>query len=448
MAEAIEEGGVRWWLGRGITPATARPRLRRALAALEAGAANLKRGRRKALYRLDLSGGGQPDHLLKVNAYPDARWRRSKARLELERAEAVMARGIPTPLPLAAGERRRRGRLEACYLLVAIVPGACDLRERLAPGAAGPAERRALARALGELARRLHDGGVHQDDFQPNNFLVCGDARAPELLAIDFERARLGAPVPGRLRRRALAKLDRELARAPASLRLRFLRAYAGGDAADARAWFAAVAREAPALARRDARHLLRNAARPGRRFEAVRLPGYTGVARPGLDPVRLGRALALAPDTADAVRGAPAADEWSVVLARPSLAHARRALARALVLSARGLAPCPLALLCGRERSILVLERAERSLASGELRPNATSLAAVRVLERRLLGYGRLGRPLRAQDVALEPAGPARARAYLIGIEAFALRPPLGIERLGIRPRFDGRAGSAAPAR
>jgi len=436
MASPLEISGIRWWLRAGASAAEAQPRLERALALLEAGAPDLKSGRRKGLYRLDLAGTGAPDHLIKVNAYRTGRRRRSKARDELARAEAVATRGIATPVPLAAGERWRGGRLESCYLLAEIVPGACDLREYLAQPLA-PAVRRRLAEAWGALARALHAAGVHQDDFQPNNFLVRGSEARPELLVIDFERVRIRTSVPKRLRRRALAKLDRELGGTPASLRLRFLRAYAGGDARAARDWFRAVAAEAPRLARRDAAHLRRNAARPGRRFRAVRLPGHTGLARPELDPARLTRALALAPPAGGAMVATPDTAEWCIALERPSPGHARRTFARALVLAARGLAPRPLALLRGRGRSLLVLERGERLLESGELGSDPTGEAARRVLERRLRGYGRLNRPLAAADVVFAPTGRARARAWLIGIEAF-----------GLRRRFGDRGGSAERSR
>jgi hypothetical protein len=438
-AVTLEVGGVRWWPRPGLSVDAARPTLERAWAAVEAGAEERKRGRRKGLHALDLAGSGAPDHLLKVNRYRGARRRRSKSRRELAVAAALAQRGLPAPVPLAAGERREGGRLVACYLLVEILPRVSDLRVALAARPASPARRRALAAAWGELARRLHEAGLHQDDFQPNNFLVrwpegdaaapassTGEAAVPELFVIDFERARLRrGPVPDRLRHRALAKLDREMGRAPASLRLRFLRAYEG-DPVAARARWRAVAAEAPALARRDAGHLLRNATVPGRRFEAVRLPDHRGIALPGLEHDRLERAAVRAERAASAVSGAPDASEWGVRLARPGLRHGRRVLARALVLAARGLAPRPLALLCGRESTILLLERGERALAAHEVRRNAALESGWRVLERRLRAYGRLTRPLSELDLAVEPVGSGGVRATLLGVEAFDVRSRL----------------------
>jgi hypothetical protein len=100
----IEIGGVRWWLGRGADREATSGLLRDALETLRSGVSpNLKSGRRKQLYPLDLLESGAPDHLLKVNDYGRAAGLRrairgSKARHELEMAERVAAQGIPTPL--------------------------------------------------------------------------------------------------------------------------------------------------------------------------------------------------------------------------------------------------------------------------------------------------------------------------------------------------------------
>jgi len=437
----FELAGVRWWPRPGLATGAVWPVIERAWAALEAGAEDRKRGRRKGLHALDLAGEGVPDHLLKVNRYGRGRRRRSKSRHELALAAALAARGLPAPVPLAAGERREGGHLVACYLLVEILPGVVDLREELALRPPSPARRRALAEALGTLARSLHDAGFHQDDFQPNNFLVRWPTPAgapPELFVVDFERARLRRrAVPDRLRHRALAKLDREIGRGPSSLRMRFLRAYAAGDDGGARTRWHAIAAEAPALVRRDVGHLLRNATVPGRRFEELRLARWRGLALPGCDTARIERAVAHADRNLGPVALAPDASEWGLRLERGGLRHARRTLACALVLAARGLAPRPIALLWDRTSSILVLERGPCALPAHELRRNTALGAAWRVLERRLDAYGRRTRPLHETDLAVEPAEPGVVRASLLSVEAFE-----------VRRRFGGRGARAARSR
>lgn|GEM_PF-4594114 len=344
MPRAFELGGVRWWTAAGADEAAVRRAVGGALDALAGGRArNLKGGRRKALYPLALEGGAEPDHLLKVSAYagaPSVRRRLfgSKARRELRLAQAIARRGVATPVPLAAGERRAGGRVRACYLLVALVPGARDLRRLAAEPALRGAERRALARAFGAFARRLHDAGVVQDDFQPNNFLRRADG---DLLFIDCERVRLRPRVSRHARAAMLAKLERELAGARLAERARFLRAYARGDRAEARRWWRAVERAARELAARDAGRLARLVARPGRRFVPLEVHGWRGVRVAGAD------ADALAQDL-DVLIGARegARRHFARGFQPRGAADASRALARALLLARRGLGPDPVAVL------------------------------------------------------------------------------------------------------
>jgi Lipopolysaccharide kinase (Kdo/WaaP) family len=95
------------------------------------------------------------------------------------------------------------------------------------------AERRALLERFAGFARRLHDAGVDQDDFSPNNFLVRSDG---EFVLIDFERARLRRGPLGARAWTQLAKLHRRDFGVSRSQRLRFLRTYLGSSGASGRA--------------------------------------------------------------------------------------------------------------------------------------------------------------------------------------------------------------------
>jgi len=406
----LEVEGVHWWLGPGFTPGEAGPALARALEALAGGRArNLRTGRRKELYALALGSSGEPDHLLKVNLYR-RRLRGSKARHELRTAVALAGRGVATPLPVAAGERRRGGLLRACYLLVPLVPGAADLAARWRGGVPAPAERRALACGFGALARRLHDAGLRQDDFAPNNFLVRpGDP--PALLAIDFERARLGRRPASRRRRLAmLAKLERRVGTAAsASDRLRFLHAYAG-DAAGARLWWRRLEAAAPARARRDLAHWLHRATRDGRRFTRVARPGWWGFARRDADLEALAGAAqrVLADAGGRGLREVPGA--WCVVQGALRRRAAARLWARAqLLFDGRGLAPRPLALLADGRATLLFLERDPAAA------PGSWEEPAARCLRARLRAIGELDAPLPAEALALAPGPGGRVRALLL---------------------------------
>ena len=151
----FEIDGVRWWLADGVDPARTRDCITRALANLGAGAIDHKAGRRKQLFALALEGK-DTDHLLKVNRYdrgasPLRRLRRSKARHELEVATALAGAGVATPVPLAAGEKRRGRLLHDCYLLLPVVPNAVELGAHWRRARTPPEERRALARSLGSF---------------------------------------------------------------------------------------------------------------------------------------------------------------------------------------------------------------------------------------------------------------------------------------------------------
>ena len=283
-------GGIRWWPSRGSDDDALRETLAAALAAVADGrAANQKHGRRKALYLLALGKDDATTHLLKVNRYGARdgfrrRLGKSKARRELALAETIAERGIATPVPLAAGEARRGGRVRACYLLVPFVAGAADLRRRFAlPLESG--ERRALGASLGRFARAVHDAAISQDDFQPNNFLV-GPGGSGDLRLIDCERVAVRATVPADEAAWQLAKLEREVPAASLADRARFVAAYTGARGRAARAarreLWQRVALARLRLARHDGARIARAIGARGRRFPPLALAGWRGVANAG----------------------------------------------------------------------------------------------------------------------------------------------------------------------
>jgi hypothetical protein len=414
-AGPLEVAGVRWWLRAGEDPARLAPLLERALEQL-GSAADLRSGRRKRLYRIALGSGEHTDHLLKRNGYPRFRgWLRSalgsKARRELAIAEGLAARGVAVAVPLAAGERRRAGRLVECFLLVALLPEARDLRRVWSDPALPARARRGLARALGVLVQQAHAAGLHQDDLAPNNVLVCD--QTGELRLVDFERARLRRRTALRARRRSLAKLARAAAGVPASQRLRFLGSYAG-DSGAARRWWRRLLAEAPRLARRDDARMCRVAVREGRRFQPVASGPWRGYARRGVDPApwlaRLGP-----PPRSGGARIEIDAPAWRAVYPRLPARRAARLWARANTLAARGLAPTPLALLSDRERTALMLElpAGARRLAEVGAGP-AERIAAARLLAE-LAAIGCLPAGPGSDAVALVPSSSGRLRALLL---------------------------------
>jgi hypothetical protein len=168
-------------------------------------------------------------------------------------AAALAARGFETPPVVAAVEYRRFGLRARSFFVTRAVTGVPTADQRWQEILTLPPERRrharrALARALGDLFRRLHAAGVYHRDLKDVNVLVAGPAAAPRCVLLDLEQVRVPGTVGRRRRVKNVVQLARTLGRlaAPAD-RLRFLHAYLGPEAtrAERRAWAAAVLRAA-----------------------------------------------------------------------------------------------------------------------------------------------------------------------------------------------------------
>lgn len=413
------------------------------MAEIDAGAEDRKQGRRKRSYLVSVDAGTTA-YLAKVNDYTGLPWwrrlGRSKARRDLDRAGAIAARGIPTPLPVVAGELRRGPLLERCYELVPWLADAIDLRRAREEGTGTPAERRLCAQALGTCVRRMHEAGIDQRDLAPNNFLWRPAAR-PSLLAIDFERVRLAAAVPSPARIAALAKLDRHCAGASASARMRFLRAYCAGDRAAARTLWRTIEEASAALLRHDAARWERVATRRGRRFQPVTISigatRWQGWSRRALPADVLRRALEQP--------GSPGAALLLRVVEPGTARGAARAWAMALTLHQRAVSPQPVAALHARGRAWLAFEATPVPFDPLE---GANARSALVVLLDRLLSWGGVAATLPVDAIARE--GP---RCVLL--DPAALRtdlPRVGTDRRSVArrradqllatPTRDGRVG------
>ncbi len=250
---------------------------------------------RKRFFRVDC--GDEPALYVKVFRLPPgrARWRYflrpSKARREREVARRIAELGLAVVRPVAVGEERRLGVLSRSFA-VSRDAGAKDLRSLLESQRG--LERRELLGRFARFARRLHDSGVDQDDFSPNNFLVHADG---EFVLIDFERARVrGRPLGARAWTQ-LAKLHRRDFGISRTDRLRFLSEYLGATHSTRRSRRAAWERIWPEFRRirkRDARRAAQGAFDEGRNV-ARQGEALVMRARAGASTVR----LELSPDEA-----------------------------------------------------------------------------------------------------------------------------------------------------
>lgn len=176
--------------------------------------------------------------------------RTSRAEREFANLRAVERRGLPCTPALACSAVRRLGLVLASTIATRYLPDSRTLKSLLADASTGPAARRTLARALGELLRRLHDAGLLWCTAMPRNVLVLGPAAAGRLAICDVPAvvACRSAVSPG------LALLDLFDAFASpsrrlewsATERLRALLSYHRGDRPAARATWRRLARRGP----------------------------------------------------------------------------------------------------------------------------------------------------------------------------------------------------------
>ena len=125
-------------------------------------------------------------------SHPLLRWRTfatpSRGCREFLGLSAAFGRGVPCVEPLSWDEVRRLGCALASVVVTRYLPAAPSLKTELAGGAVPAAARGALATALGDLLRRLHQAGVLSCRRTPRNVLVRG--RAPwDLVLCDLPAA-------------------------------------------------------------------------------------------------------------------------------------------------------------------------------------------------------------------------------------------------------------------
>jgi tRNA A-37 threonylcarbamoyl transferase component Bud32 len=200
-------------------------------------AVTIKHGPHRTVYRVTLPG--RSFYVKQFRLHNRRAWLRellrpSKARMEHERACILAGRGVPTVVPLAVGEPRRRRWPGESFLITQALEGTEPLDRFLDQTLPRLGARRAarvrqrLAAALGELAARTHAAGITHLDFHERNVLVqLGPGDRPRLFLIDVHNLHAGRPLRWRARRANLVMLNRwfvtHVSRAD---RLRFWRAY------------------------------------------------------------------------------------------------------------------------------------------------------------------------------------------------------------------------------
>jgi tRNA A-37 threonylcarbamoyl transferase component Bud32 len=218
---------------------------------------------------------------------------RSRAAAEWRASRFCRVEGIPAPEPLAFGERRRLGTLDAAFFAAAFLEGHAPLSRALEGAPRRVA--RALLDRVARAVRAMHDRRFDHEDLHGGNVLVgpgSGDER-PVVFA-DLHRSRVGRAVGPRSRARALAQLLHGLlpVLGPGG-RLRVLAAYAPDEPPEGlRALYRRVERRIARFERVRRRSRGKRARLESTVFTRDVGPG-AGFRRRDLAPERLDRALA-----------------------------------------------------------------------------------------------------------------------------------------------------------
>jgi tRNA A-37 threonylcarbamoyl transferase component Bud32 len=289
------DGSVCWWWA--VAPPAALAAVARELQAGHepGGAAVVKAGARRVVWRVPGTAGGL---LVKRFAVRGAeRWkylvRPSRARSEYRAMEAFTRLGLPVVRPVGFGERRAGRLLSEAWFIGRLVPDARTLAEALDEAARAGDDARAarLAREAVAVAAELHAHPWLHRDLHAGNLLLDASGR---MLITDLHSV---WRVPRLGRRQRLENLARlifslrgglDLALAPA-----LLRDYADrrGEPADA------LVRDAlNALAAFEARYVRGRVARclqDSSLFAVEAAPGGRLFRRRALDPARLSADLA-----------------------------------------------------------------------------------------------------------------------------------------------------------
>lgn len=122
---------------------------------------------------------------------------------ELRLLEALQARGLPVPAPIAAAWWRDGATYRAA-IIIAMIPGTHTLASELSSGT----ENESGWRDAGAMISRFHAVGLEHGDLNAHNILFDA-ARKPWL--IDFDKSRLHAKLDRHRAEANLSRLERSI---------------------------------------------------------------------------------------------------------------------------------------------------------------------------------------------------------------------------------------------
>jgi tRNA A-37 threonylcarbamoyl transferase component Bud32 len=182
--------------------------------------------------------------------------RSSRGKRTWKAAHALLARDIPTPVPVACAEKRSARILLESFLITHAVAPAMPLSRLFPEAGSGPhagraVDTREIIRRAARLVRMMHDRGIWHRDLKAANILVQNlSGNTMHLYVTDLDGIRIKDTIRPEERIIDLARLNRSLITSPAlSMRDRhcFLQWYLGaGRRGDAtlRAYWEGIRRE------------------------------------------------------------------------------------------------------------------------------------------------------------------------------------------------------------
>lgn len=229
-------------------------------------------------------------YLIKIYFYPGL-WqkirycfRKSKACREMELAKIIHRKYIPTIVPLKIKDIRKYGLLCKSAILMEKIPDCLNLEELLIKEQVSERPlRRKIIEKYGKLARLIHDQGIYQDDFDPNNILYQKNENGIfQLFFLDFERTRIVQNLSIGKRIHSLAKLNRMGKKLKKTDQMCFLKAYLGSGATkeEKLKWITKIRRKEKKVFLRDQRKACRECTSTNRRIGFIKYKGYQGYYR------------------------------------------------------------------------------------------------------------------------------------------------------------------------
>ena len=175
------------------------------------------------------------------------------ARVEWEALWRFHEASLPTMIPVAFGESD-----SGSFVLTESLEPGCKLSVLAAEPSLTASRRQQLVSEVAGLARRMHDAGIHHQDFYLGHLLCRVDQPGEPVFVLDLGRARRLRRLSRRWIVKDLAQLNYSAANLSAADRFRFLSVYLGHRPGDAdRPLLDRVARKSKTIARHSRKHRL-----------------------------------------------------------------------------------------------------------------------------------------------------------------------------------------------